>query len=383
MIWRSFEEARIFVRSLGLNTKGEWQEYCKSGERPKDIPSNPWFTYKNDGWISNGDWIGKMQFRSFKEAREFVHSLKIKNRKEWWQYCKSGKKPADIPKSPEHAYKNKGWKSWGDWNGTDIIRRRTESNTRSFKEAREFVHSLKLKRLKDWQEYCKSGKRPNDISSHPDTTHKKEWKGWGDWLGTGKMIHLTKSNTRPFEEAREFARSLGLKGGYDEWFDYAKSGKKPVDIPYEPHIVYKNKGWNGLSDWLGAGMIGKYTKDNTRPYNEAREFVCSLNLKNVDEWNQYCKSGKKPDDIPKAVHQTYKKDWKGYGDWLGTGTISSQERSKNFPPLIEAKIEARKIAKELGLKTDKDWIEAYRAGKIPKNLPASPSGTYGNKKRKK
>ena len=35
---------------------------------------------------------------------------------------------------------------------------------------------------------------------------------------------------------------------------------------------------------------------------------------------------RKPKDIPKAAHQTYKKDWKGYGDWLGTGTIASFKR---------------------------------------------------------
>ena len=49
------------------------------------------------------------QFRDFEEAREFVRSLNLKGQKEWHEYCKSGKKPDDIPQKPERTYKNE-WK---------------------------------------------------------------------------------------------------------------------------------------------------------------------------------------------------------------------------------------------------------------------------------
>ena len=44
--FRDFESAREFVRKLGLKNKPEWQEYCKSGDKPDDIPSDPWIVYK-------------------------------------------------------------------------------------------------------------------------------------------------------------------------------------------------------------------------------------------------------------------------------------------------------------------------------------------------
>ena len=44
--YRSFEEARDFVKSLGLKSTKEWEQYCKSGNKPDDIPTNPWNTYK-------------------------------------------------------------------------------------------------------------------------------------------------------------------------------------------------------------------------------------------------------------------------------------------------------------------------------------------------
>src|SRR5262249_52088433 len=39
--WRNFEEARTFTRGLGLKSLDEWKKYCKSGKRPTDIPMAP------------------------------------------------------------------------------------------------------------------------------------------------------------------------------------------------------------------------------------------------------------------------------------------------------------------------------------------------------
>ena len=91
--YRSFEDARKFVQSLELKNEKEWREYCKSGNKPDDIPSAPGYNYKNIGWISSGDFLGtgriadkKKIFGNFEKAREFVHALKLKNKKEWREY---------------------------------------------------------------------------------------------------------------------------------------------------------------------------------------------------------------------------------------------------------------------------------------------------------
>ena len=44
--FRDFEFARKFARSLGLKQQKEWLDYCASGNKPDDIPSNPWSVYK-------------------------------------------------------------------------------------------------------------------------------------------------------------------------------------------------------------------------------------------------------------------------------------------------------------------------------------------------
>lgn len=45
------------------------------------------------------------QYRPFHEAREYVHKLGLKGRSEWEQYCKSGNKPDNIPSNPQKKYR--------------------------------------------------------------------------------------------------------------------------------------------------------------------------------------------------------------------------------------------------------------------------------------
>ena len=75
----------------------------------------------------------------------------------------------------------------------------------------------------------------------------------GDWLGTGTVAsHLRQY--RPFEEARSFARSQGLRSG-KEWREFIQSGRLPADIPANPNKTYKDAGWAGMGDWLGTGTV--------------------------------------------------------------------------------------------------------------------------------
>jgi hypothetical protein len=166
---------------------------------------------------------------------------------EWYAYCISGKKPADIPSNPNLTYADTGWAGVGDWLGTG---RRRGTGWRSFKKARAFARSLDFKSETDWRKYCKSGKKPEDIPASPDDVYAEDgWAGMGDWLGTGTVAPRLRQY-RSFKKARAFVRGLDLKSE-GEWRDYCKSGKRPADIPTNPNRVYANDGWGGKGDWLG------------------------------------------------------------------------------------------------------------------------------------
>ena len=253
----------------------------------------------------------KKKWRPFEEARKFVRSLDLKKENEWRVYCKSGKKPADIPATPGRVYENKGWTSMGDWLGTGYVANQ-KRQYRPFKEARKFAQSLKLKSRKEWDKLAVTGNLPNDIPSNPYNAYKKEFQGMGDFLGTGNVA------------TKEF--------------------------------------WS---------------------FEKAREYVQNLGLKNNGEWEVFRKSSRRPEYIPTSPQRTYKEEFVSVGDWLGTGTVAPQVRSKLFLPPIKAKIEARKVAKKLGIKTREQWIEAYRAGEIPNNIPRDLYKIYGPKRRRK
>ncbi|MFH2066497.1 MAG: DEAD/DEAH box helicase family protein [Pseudomonadota bacterium] len=377
MVFRDFNEARKFIRSLELKSERQWKEYCKSGNKPVDIPFKPYKTYKDKDWKSMGDWLGTgtiapqlMVFRDFNEAREFVHSLKLNGQKQWREYCKSGNKPDDIPAAPDRIYKDKGWKSMGDWLGTGKIAP-IERESRPFTEARQFAHSLNLKSRKQWEEFCKSVNKPDDIPAIASRTYRKKgWKGWGDFLGTNTIAPRLMVY-RDFEEAKKFARSLNLSSGR-QWSEFCKNGNKPDDIPVKPDRTYKEKGWKNWGDWLGTGNIANYLKEY-RPFREAREFARSLNLKSGTEWKKYCKIGIMTDDIPTNPNIAYKNiGWKGMGDWLGTGTIASQLMV--YKPFKEA----REFVHSLNLNSGRQWREYCKNGNKPNDIPAMPNNTYKN-----
>ena len=373
--WRGFEDSRAFVRGLGLESEGEWRTYCKSGNKPPDIPATPANVYAEVGWAGYGDWLGTgriadrlRQYRSFEEARHFVRGLGLKTKAEWEAYCKSGKKPADVPTAPRLVYAAAGWAGYGDWLGTGTIADHVRKYL-PFAEARALVQRLALKSEADWRGYCRSGQKSDDIPAKPYRTYADAgWAGTGDWLGTGTVA----SNLReylPFAEARAFVHGLGLKSEAD-WRDYCKSGRKPDDIPAKPYRTYADAGWAGMGDWLGTGRIA----DRLRQYQsfeDARLLARSLGLRSGAEWRDYCKSGRKPDDIPAKPYRTYADaGWAGMGDWLGTGTVAPRLREyRSFE-------EARAFVHGLRLNSNSSWQDYCKSGEKPADIPAAPWQVY-------
>ena len=123
----------------------------------------------------------KIHYRDFEDARKFSHSLKLKNRDEWKDYCKSGNKPDDIPSNANVTYKNKGWNSFGDFFGTNKIANQTTSkNYLSFQKskeiARQFAKKYKIETWNDWIKAHKEGKIPKNIPLRPDKVFSKRKK---------------------------------------------------------------------------------------------------------------------------------------------------------------------------------------------------------------
>jgi superfamily II DNA or RNA helicase len=197
---------------------------------------------------------------------------------------------------------------------------------------------------------------------------------------------LARLSWRPFEEARDFARRIGLRD-WAEWLLFCRGNlpeksSLPLDIPRRPNQTYADHGWAGAGDWLGTGFVATSLRQ-FRPFEEACDFVRSLAFKKGSEWQEFCKGnlperGKLPTDIPTNPDKIYADiGWAGLGDWLGTGTVAGQFRQYcSFQ-------KARAFARRLGLKNGIEWRSFCKGdlpekGCLPSDMPACPDNTYAD-----
>jgi len=249
----------------------------------------------------------KKEYRSHNDAREFVQKLKLKGQVEWSQYSKSGNKPKDIPSNPPRSYKNKGWISWADFLGH---KNRRKNDFKNYVDAKKFVQSLNLKSVSEFRKYCNSEMKPDNIPSNPQQVFEKQWTTWGDWLGTYRISDNLKIYLS-FDEAKKCVNKLNFSS-WNEWKEFCKSGDKPKNIPMDARQTYTGKGWTDWNDFLGTGKIStKKIHQNFLTFDEARLEVRKLakkyNLKNWEDWLKAKQEGKIPNNIPANPNKVYKK----------------------------------------------------------------------------
>jgi len=196
----SFKEARDYVRSLNFENTVQWQRYYQGKieglTKPENIPWNPQKIYA-EHWNGIKDWIGT-NWKNFEEARKFVRNLGLSGQVEWRLYCKNEldgyeDKPLDVPSDPNRVYENDGWVDMSDWLGTERKRKSNNGEVAdtwlSFENAKKYVHSLRLSSYDEWKSYIDNRiknlpLKPTDIPKAPQYVYKNNgWTGWSDWLG--------------------------------------------------------------------------------------------------------------------------------------------------------------------------------------------------------
>lgn len=176
----------------------------------------------------------------------------------------------------------------------------------------------------------------------------------------------------PFDKAREYVRDQNLQST-QEWKKWSKGtleGKKrrPDFIPSSPDVVYKECGWINWTDWRKKQQETEYMC-----FEEAREFIRSLNLRNSGEWQRYYQ-GKmdgltKPVNIPWNPEAVYEEHWNGIKDWLGTNWRDYKS--------------AREFVRSLHLDGQIGW-KMYCKGELsgydprPVDIPSVPSTIYAD-----
>lgn len=76
--------------------------------------------------------------------------------------------------------------------------------------------------------------------------------------GPAEISASSKLNYLPFDDAREYVRSLNItEPNLQGWLDFCAQGTLPVNIPLEPHLIYADTGFASFQDWIGSNLQDK------------------------------------------------------------------------------------------------------------------------------
>ena len=167
--------------------KGKGKGKGSSKEKMKTRRSRPKFRHGNGvspGWRKLGS--KDKVYRPYREAQAFVASLRLNSPSEWRHYCRTGKKPIDVPSKPAGVYLHRGWKSFAAWLG--VKPPPLPRGTKTFSMARGYARSLMLKDRKEWERFCSGKNCPDSLPKEPWKTYAlRGWNGLCDFLGTKKV----------------------------------------------------------------------------------------------------------------------------------------------------------------------------------------------------
>lgn len=102
---------------------------------------------------------------------------------------------------------------------------------------------------------------------------------------------------RSYEESREFAQALNLKG-YEHWREYLTTHKLPLDMPKTVDWYYKKHGtWVDWVDFLGTKNKTR-SKSNYFTYKQCKVFLRKYRFLTPKSFFEHWKHNKKPKELP-------------------------------------------------------------------------------------
>jgi len=299
--------------------------------------------------------LSRFNWMPFEQARKYVHSLNLKSTTEWKIYSKESR-PSNIPSKPNEVYTE--FVDYNNWLNVNNVQAGSIKYL-SFEEAKKCVSKLNLKGTKEWDMYCKLGRKPENIPTVPSYIYKdKGFISMPNFLGYSSNRGKNR-NTLTYEEAQKICVKLKILSAND-YRNKKKQGILPSNIPSVPNSLFKNKGWISWGDFLGTG---KKSSGDYIAFEEARILVHKLNLRSQKEWNIYSKESR-PSNIPSNPQNTYKVNWNGWDDFLGKEKLSFMSFN-----------EARSLVRRLKIKTIAQWY-TYSKSKRPLNIPSNPQRIY-------
>jgi hypothetical protein len=163
-----FATARAYACELGLRGYMDWVAWLKKGQRPEQIPSNPYIVYR-DQWRGWKYFLG-IEYVGYREASKFAGETIAQLKRHW---TKEGNKqlkierPASIPLTIKYKYPKQ-------WRG---IRKFLKAGPMPLNELHEIVILHGLNRWVDYLAFHRQNKIKG-MRSKPSEVYGRKWPGW-------------------------------------------------------------------------------------------------------------------------------------------------------------------------------------------------------------
>ena len=209
-----------------------------------------------------------------------------------------------------------------------------------YKNASNYIKNFNLKRRRDFYNWAKSKDRPAEFPRQPEIYFEKSWSGWANFLG-----YYDKTNYASYDEAKKKLAPLNFTtiGEFKSW---RKESPENEIIPNYPEVIYK-KSWSGWADFFSNTLKSpkniKYIS-----YKNLQKLVQKDNVIGKHAYREWWKKNKHLGNIPSTPDRKYK-EWNGWGEFLGTGVISSHNRT------YLSYEESKKTISKLNIKTQKQF----------------------------
>ena len=217
----------------------------------------------------------------------------------------------------------------------------------SYFESKNYIKNIGIKTQREYSKWIKGNSISLKIPSGPRKLYKKEWNGWGDFLGTNSVALISKE-FYSYEECSNFVISKGIKSKRE----YQKIRKSISDskLPSNPDKTYEE--WSSWESFFGNEKLKKLS------YIESKEFLKNKKISNNKDYIKYIKEN----NIEFLLLYPSKYDgFEGYDVYLNRKYVSY--------------LDAKKLLLGEKLKTRKEYIRWINDNDI-NTLPKIPHKYY-------
>jgi hypothetical protein len=132
---QTYDEVRLRVQQLGIKTSPQYYKYVL-GNHICNLPSNPRKLFLNSGWTGWGDFLGTGSVKrwtehshrvlfdrkmTYEQAKRIMKPHGLRGIDEFVEWFKTNKN-FGVPSEPARVFGKKGWVSWIDFLGSELLR---------------------------------------------------------------------------------------------------------------------------------------------------------------------------------------------------------------------------------------------------------------------